>query len=61
MLTKKKFLKSIKDLPETFSADEIIDRIILLNKIEVGLEQSAANKIHSTKEAKKKLKFKISL
>jgi hypothetical protein len=56
MLTKKKFLKSIKNLPETFSADEIIDRIILLQKIEIGLEQSADNKVHSTSDAKKKLK-----
>ena len=56
MLTKKKLLKSIKDLPETFSVDEIIDRIILLQKIEIGLEQSASNKVHSTSSAKNKLK-----
>jgi len=36
MITKKKLLKSIKDLPDTFSVDEIIDRIILLQKIEIG-------------------------
>ncbi len=56
MLTKKKVLKSIKDLPERFSIDEIIDRIILLQKIEIGLEQSMAGKIHSTETAKKRLK-----
>ena len=56
MLTKKKLLKSIKDLPETFSIDEIIDRVILLQKIEIGLEQSASNNVHSTASAKNKLK-----
>ncbi|HXB40429.1 MAG TPA: hypothetical protein VNZ49_07790 [Bacteroidia bacterium] len=56
MLTKKKLLQSIKDLPENFSVDEIIDRIILLQKIEIGLEQSSAGKIHSTQEAKRNLK-----
>ncbi len=56
MLTKKKLLKSIKDLPETFSIDEIIDRVILLQKVEIGQEQSASNKVHSTSSAKNKLK-----
>jgi len=56
MLTKKKVLKSLKDLPEKFSIDVIIDRIILLQKIEIGLEQSIAGKVHSTENAKKKLK-----
>jgi len=56
MLTKKKLLKSIKELPESFSIDELMDRIMLLQKIEIGLEQSAAGKIHSTESAKKKLK-----
>jgi hypothetical protein len=56
MLTKKKLLKSIKDLPESFSVDEIINRIILLQKIEIGLDQSSTGNIHSTDVAKKKLK-----
>ncbi len=56
MLTKEKVLKTINDLPDTFSADEIIERIILLQKIEKGLEQSAKGQTHSTAEAKKKLK-----
>ena len=56
MLSKKNVLKSIKDLPETFSVDEVIDRIILLQKIEIGLKQSASAKVHSTASAKNKLK-----
>jgi len=56
MLTKKKVLKTINDLPDTFSADDVIERIILLQKIEKGLEQSAKGQTHSTATAKKKLK-----
>ena len=56
MLTKTQLLNSIKDLPEKFSFDDLIDRIILLQKIESGLEQSASGKTSSTKVAKEKLK-----
>lgn len=56
MLTKKKLIQTLKDLPETFSAEDVIDRIILLQKIEIGLEQSAQCKTKSTLEAKAKLK-----
>jgi len=40
MLTKDKVIASIKDLPEKFSVDELIDRIIFLQKIDTGLRQS---------------------
>lgn len=56
MLHKKQVLNSIKDLPESFSVDELFDRIILLQKIEIGLQQSDAGQTLSTQEAKKKLK-----
>jgi len=56
MLTKKKLIQSIESLPESFSIDEVIDRILLLQKIEVGLEQSEKGETLSSVEAKKKLK-----
>ncbi len=56
MLTKKKLLSTLKNLPEKFSMEEVIDRIILLQKIEIGLEQSGTGKTLSSKEAKAKLK-----
>ena len=55
MLTKKQVLESIKELPESFSVDELIDRVILLQKIEEGLEQSAKGETVSTADARKKL------
>jgi hypothetical protein len=56
MLTKQKIIKSIKALPDNFSLDDVIDRIVLLQKIEIGLEQSEKGETHSSSEAKKKLK-----
>ncbi len=56
MLTKKNVIKSIKELPEKFSVEEVIDRIILLQKIDLGIEQSIAGNVHSTASAKSKLK-----
>jgi hypothetical protein len=55
MLTKEKVLASIKKLPSKFSIDELIDRVVLLQKIEIGLEQSKQGKTITTKEAKKQL------
>lgn len=55
MITKDKLLTSIADLPAEFSLDELLDRIILLQKIEVGLEQSKSGNTYTTEEAKKRL------
>jgi len=57
MLTKTKVIKSIKDLPDQFSIDDLIDRLVVIQKIELGLDQSAKEKVNTTKEAKRKLKI----
>lgn len=56
MITKEILLRTIKDLPEKFSMDDLLDRIILLQKIDIGLEQSQAGQTNSTEQAKEKLK-----
>ena len=56
MLTKEKLLQTLKDLPDTFSIDELFDRLMLLNKIEIGLEQSEAGQVNTTDQAKDKLR-----
>jgi hypothetical protein len=55
MITKKQILSSMKDLPESFSEEQIIDKIILLQKIDIGLEQSKNGKVVSEIDARKKL------
>jgi hypothetical protein len=56
MLTKEKVISSLNHLPATFSMDELIDKLILLQKIETGLEQSKSGEVFSTEEAKEMLK-----
>jgi hypothetical protein len=55
MLSKTKVIKTIKELPDSFSIEELFDRIIFLQKIETGRQQSREGKIFSTAEAKKRL------
>lgn len=55
MLTKEKVLESIKDLPNEFSLDEIVERLIFLEKIEIGLQQVKEGKTVSHAKAKKKM------
>ena len=56
MLTKDKVINSLKDMPDKFSINELIDKLILLQKIETGLEQSKNGEIYSMQEAKEMLK-----
>jgi hypothetical protein len=55
-LSKEKLIETIKDLPDSFSIEDLFERIILLQKIEIGLEQSKSGQVLSTDEARKKLK-----
>ena len=52
MITKDALMQTIKDLPDKFSFDDLLDRIILLQKIEIGLEQSKSGQTKTTKQAK---------
>lgn len=53
LINKEKFLNSVADLPEAFSFEELLDRIILIQNIEKGLEQSSKGETVSTEEARK--------
>ena len=55
MLTREKVLNTIRQLPDKFSADEVIDRIILLEKIETGLFESQSGLVTPDEELDKKL------
>jgi hypothetical protein len=56
MLTKVKLLETINDMPDQIVLDDLLDRIILLQKIEIGLEQSDNGHVKTDKEAKEILK-----
>jgi predicted transcriptional regulator len=55
MLTKTKVIDTVNALPDTFPVDEIIERLLLLAKIEAGLNDSKNNRIVSEEELTKRL------
>ncbi len=55
MITKTKLKEQIDSFPEQFSIDELIERLILIEKIEIGKMQSKNNEIISESELDKEL------
>jgi len=55
MLTKEKIIEAIKEMPNKFSVDDLLDKIMMLQKIDVGFSQSESGQVVSTLEAKEKL------
>ena len=56
MITKSSLLDSIDSMPEIFSVEDIIDRILLLEKIYQGELDSKEGNVLSEEEAKYHLK-----
>ena len=56
MVTREKVLEAIKNMPQEFSIDDLMDKLLLLNKIETGLDQSKNDETFTTEEAKKMIK-----
>ncbi len=55
MLTKEKIKQSIDSLPDHFSIEDVIDELILIDKIDQGLNDVAEGNVYSTEEVKQKL------
>lgn len=55
MLIKDKVLEVLTDLPDTFSIDDLVERLIVLDKIEKGLQEVKEGKVVDHKEVKEKL------
>ncbi|MBC6368434.1 hypothetical protein [Algoriphagus sp. AK58] len=56
MITKEKAIEAIKSLPDEFSIEELMDRLILLNKIETGIRQTQQGETYTSEEAKRMVK-----
>jgi len=50
MITKEKAKEALAKMPDTFSVEELIERLIFLEKIEKGLQQSADGQLKSEEE-----------
>lgn len=55
MLTKTNVIKTITRLPDSFSIDELVDKMILLDKIEKGIKDADNGKVISEEELDKKI------
>ncbi len=55
-MKKTQLIENIQDMPEEFSVDELMERLIVLQKIEEGQQQIQDGKFYNEEEAKKKLK-----
>ncbi|MEI8047687.1 MAG: hypothetical protein WCI92_09940 [Bacteroidota bacterium] len=55
MTTKDKIINGIKNLPDTVSIDDILDQIMLVEKIEKGIYQSDNNQVVPDEELEKRL------
>ncbi len=55
MITKEKLIKAIKKLPEGFTIEQVIEELILLDKIEKGVKDIEKGRIYSSEEAERRL------
>ena len=56
MITKERLLKSIAEMPDNINIDELLDQVLLIQKIEVGLQQSTEGKVTENEDFKKDMK-----
>jgi len=53
MVSLGKVLDAVRNVPEEFSIDDLIHKPLLLNKIEIGLDESKNEETSTSAEAKK--------
>ena len=52
MITKDNLIQSIKNLPDSFTINELINQLIFIEKVEEGLKQSNEGKVISNDDVK---------
>ena len=55
MITKTQIRKSLENLPENISVEEVIERLIYLEKIQKGLDDSNKGNTNTREDARRKL------
>lgn len=54
MLTKEKTLDAVRSLPDAFSIDDLLQKLILLEHIEAGMADIREGRVHSSEEVRKR-------
>jgi len=55
MLTKTNVIRTITRFPDNFSIDELVDKMILLEKIEKGIQDADNGRVISENELEKRI------
>lgn len=55
MLTKTIVIKTLSRFPDNFSIDELVDKMILLEKIEKGIQDADKGRVISENELEKRI------
>ncbi|MCL2650562.1 MAG: hypothetical protein FWD60_05985 [Candidatus Azobacteroides sp.] len=55
MLNRMQVFNTVEKLPEQFSIDQLIDKLIFIDKVEIGLKQSILGNVNTKEQAKQKL------
>ena len=55
MLTRTQVFDTLETLPEQFSLDDFFDKLLFINKVQIGLSQSANEQVNSKEQVKQKL------
>ncbi len=55
MTTQEKIIRGISNLPDSVTIDVILDQIMLIEKVEKGIEQSDKNQVVSEDDLDKRL------
>lgn len=56
MISQEQISVVLKDLPHEFSIDELVDKLILVEKIEEAIKQGERGETYSTQEARELLR-----
>ena len=55
MLTRTQVVDTLEKMPEQFSIDQLFDKLLFINKVEIGLDQSENGQVNTKEQAKRKL------
>ena len=56
MIAKEKIIQTLAKMPDTFAVEDLIEKLLLINKIETGLQQAEAGKLLTYEQTQDKLK-----
>lgn len=55
MIIKEELKTQLESMPEQFTLDELVERLILLEKIQKGLDESSRNEVLSEEEVDERI------